>query len=125
MSIVITDDKHYKDIADKIRENSYSSELMKPSEIPGKIEAVYRTGRIDGETEAYALGWDDGKQAEYDAFWDAYQSYGEPKPYTNAFGSMWTAELFKPKYDIRPTNAYMMFHNNIGTSIIIDDFVDF
>ena len=66
-----------------------------------------------------------GKKAEYDAFWDAYQSYGQPKPYTNAFGSMWTTELFKPKYDIRPTSGYMMFHNNVGKAIVIDDFVEF
>ncbi len=66
-----------------------------------------------------------GKQAEYDAFWGAYQSNGQPKPYTNAFGSMWTTELFKPKYDICPTSGYMMFYNNIGKAIVIDDFVEF
>ena len=69
--------------------------------------------------------YDAGKKAEYDAFWDAYQSYGQPKPYTNAFGSMWNAELFKPKYDIRPTSGYMMFHNSVGKAIVIDDFVEF
>ena len=69
--------------------------------------------------------YEKGKKSQYDWFWDNYQSYGQPKPYTNAFGSMWTAELFNPKYDIRPTNGYMMFHNNVGKAIVIEDFVEF
>jgi hypothetical protein len=54
-----------------------------------------------------------GKQAEYEAFWDAYQENGNKTNYRFAFaGNSWTAELFKPKYDIRPTgiDSYMMFY---------------
>ena len=50
-----------------------------------------------------------GKQAEYDRFWDEYQQNGNRTDYTNGFGSCWTTETFKPKYDMRPTTAYMMF----------------
>lgn len=47
-----------------------------------------------------------GKQAEYDAFWDAYQSNGTIGycPYMYA-GRGWRAGTFKPKYDIRPTSG--------------------
>ena len=42
-----------------------------------------------------------GKQAEYDAFWDVYQNYGNPTRYHYAFtGSKWNDTNFKPKYDI-------------------------
>lgn len=42
-----------------------------------------------------------GKQAEYDAFWDAFQNYGKRNRYIYGFaGSGWTADNFKPKYDI-------------------------
>lgn len=54
-----------------------------------------------------------GKQAEYDAFWDAYQENGNRTNYRHAFaGKGWTAEIFKPKYDIRPKvdGSYMMFY---------------
>ena len=54
--------------------------------------------------------FDAGKQAEYDAFWDAIQNYGNRKDYHFAFsGDMWTPETFKPKYLIQPTSAYNMF----------------
>lgn len=57
--------------------------------------------------------FESGKKAEYDAFWDDYQrpinanncNYG-----VHAYaGHAWTNKTFKPKHDIRPTSAYMMF----------------
>lgn len=45
--------------------------------------------------------YDAGKQAEYDAFWDTYQSYGKPKKYTSVFrGYGWTDDIYNPKYPI-------------------------
>lgn len=45
--------------------------------------------------------YDAGKQAEYDAFWDAFQDYGNPAKYTAAFrGYNWTDEIYNPKYPI-------------------------
>jgi hypothetical protein len=64
-----------------------------------------------------------GQKSEYDRFWDNFQENGNRTVYGNAFGSIWSGEIFKPKYDIRPTQAYMMFHNNMARYIIIDDFV--
>lgn len=51
-----------------------------------------------------------GQKTEYDRFWDAYQTNGTRAEYNGAFyGSGWTDETFKPKYDIAPTSevAYM------------------
>lgn len=62
----------------------------------------------------YDKGVADGKQAEYDRFWNAIQSNGLRTEYMGAFGSVWNDESFKPKYDIRPVNANTMFeYSNI------------
>lgn len=54
-----------------------------------------------------------GKKSQYDEFWDNYQQNGNRIDYQNAFsGKGWTKETFKPKYDIRPNNAYMLFRWN-------------
>lgn len=51
-----------------------------------------------------------GKKSEYDAFWDAYQKNGERTVYEHGFsGRGWNEITFAPKYDIKPTNVYMMF----------------
>jgi hypothetical protein len=66
-----------------------------------------------------------GKKSEYDRFWDDYQQNGNRTAYATAFGSCWTEKTFRPKYSMRPTNAYMMFFTNAGGGIEIDDFVAF
>ena len=66
-----------------------------------------------------------GQKSEYDRFWDDFQENGNRTNYLSAFGAMWTKETFKPKYPIRPTNAYFMFFNNVGNGILIEDFVEF
>lgn len=53
-----------------------------------------------------------GKKSEYDAFWDAYQSLGARIDYFGAFGSHWTNDIFKPKYDLIVTGGYMMFRDS-------------
>ena len=62
--------------------------------------------------------YDAGKQTEYDTFWDTFQSNGTRVNYGNAFGGVgWTDTLFKPKYDICPTDGYMMFRGTGITNI--------
>lgn len=56
----------------------------------------------------YELGIKEGKQAEYDAFWDSFQDYGNRVNYERAFCGF-TNETFKPKYDIKPTHLYGLF----------------
>ena len=63
---------------------------------------VVVTATGGGDTEAaYQEGLADGKQAEYDRFWDNYQDYGNRTNYEYAF-SHWVGEVFKPKYNIAP-----------------------
>ena len=54
-----------------------------------------------------------GMQTEYDRFWDVYQEGGNRTNYYMAFaGTGWqTADMFKPKYDLKPTDARYMFSN--------------
>lgn len=60
-------------------------------------------------TEAESL-FDMGRQAERSAFWAAYQQEGARGNYSQGFaGEGWTSETFKPEYDIKATNAYMLF----------------
>lgn len=74
--------------------------------------AGYKTGYSDGhekgfsegESAEYSEGYERGKKEEYDAFWDAYQNYGNRNRYDYAF-YQWGAETAHPKYKIIPTNA--------------------
>lgn len=53
---------------------------------------------------------------ELDEFWNNYQTNGTRKQYHLAFGGVgWNDKIFKPKYDIKPTTALMMFrYSNIS-----------
>lgn len=69
-----------------------------------------RIGEIKSYDEGYDVGVEDGKKAEHDAFWDAYQQNGNRTDYGNGFGgSGWNDETFSPKYNIVVANAYMLF----------------
>ena len=62
--------------------------------------------------------FDAGKKYEFDRFWDSFQQNGNRVNYENAFGGIgWTDDLFKPQYDMKPTNAYMMFRGSSISSI--------
>lgn len=72
--------------------------------IPKVYEAGYEKGKAEGgdTTAAYEKGVEDGKQSEYDAFWDAYQDKGNYKMSHYMFaGNGWNDKTFKPKYDIK------------------------
>lgn len=57
--------------------------------------------------------FESGKQAQYDAFWDKFQNYGNRTKYPYAFyGDGWTTDILKPKYSIELTagaNCAYMF----------------
>lgn len=54
--------------------------------------------------------YDAGKEAQEQAFWDAYQNKGKRTDYQNAFaGNGWTNETFKPRYNIAPRYLYCTF----------------
>lgn len=78
----------FKAIADKIREKLGITELIKPNDFADKIDDVYAAG----------------KKAEYDAFWDGVQDYGNRTGYSQAF-SNWGSEYIRPKYKVIPKES--------------------
>lgn len=117
----LTDDRHYQNIANEIRslatKDSSKNATYPPSEMPQAIlevgkqqfDAGVKAGKAEGgDTEAaYQQGLTDGKQAEYDRFWDAYQDYGNLTDYHSAFRKRsWNDANFRPKYDMKPVGAY-------------------
>ena len=87
----------------------FSAPLIKSGEMADKVDKVYEAGI------------ESGKQTEYDRFWDTFQRNGSLVVYENAFGGRgWNAETFKPKYDIRPTAAYMMFRSFGGRIDLVE-----
>ena len=70
---------------------------------------------------SYDEGFVDGRQAEYDAFWDAYQKNGTRGDYQYAFTNEgWNDDTFKPKYNIVLKAGYggtNMFWGFNGTDI--------
>lgn len=70
--------------------------------VEATLEATYRK----------SAGFDVGKQAEYDRFWDEFQQNGERKGFRGLFaGAGWNVDTFNPKYKTSPTgtNAVYMF----------------
>lgn len=94
-------------IADKIREKTNTTDPIKPIDFESKIDEVYNTG--------YA----DGKQAEYDAFWDAYQENGNRETYNYAFIG-WTDDCYNPKYPVSIISASASIGNAYNSTKITD-----
>lgn len=65
-----------------------------------------------GNAETEQQKYEEGKKAEYDAFWDGFQDYGNRIHYHYGFASHfgWNATNFKPKYDIIPVQATYIFY---------------
>ena len=75
------------------------------------------SGEGGGDSGSYDEGYADGKQAQYDEFWDGYQEDGNKTNYNNAFfGYGWTSETYKPKYPIT-----VKYGNNIFQQSQITD----
>ena len=73
-------------------------------------EAGYAKGRNETDTEkVYNDGVADGKEAEYNRFWDEFTWNGERTDYMSAFRS-WSIEEFHPTRKIIPTNAQQLFY---------------
>ena len=94
-------------VADAIREKTGTTEPLGLVEMPEAIRNI-QAGDDEG---SYDQGFADGKQAEYDAFWDVYQQNGNRTDYSSAFAGVgWRPTNFKPKYNLTVKNAYMMFY---------------
>lgn len=85
-------------------------------------EVGYAKGETDGyakgHTAGVADGIEQGKQEEYNRFWDAFQQNGTRTDYENAFRVGWDDTNFKPKYDIAPVgNCSQTFQNSGVTDV--------
>lgn len=120
-------------LADTFRMFMGSTEKMTLFDMAANVGQVYNVGReagvIEGEssgwvrglTEGIELGKEEGKQAEYDRFWDIVQKNGNETDYYYRFaGYAWTPETFRPKYDIRGTRFTGTFYlaSYINASLI-------
>lgn len=88
----------------------------------------FSDGYDDGYAEGYGKGYGigraagilDGRQAEYDRLWDVLQPFkAGATQYSASFGQAWTADIFKPKYDMTVSSAvYMFAFNQIGGDLV-------
>lgn len=88
----------------------------------------FSDGYDDGYAEGYGKGYGigraagilDGRQAEYDALWDKLQPLkAGATQYAASFGQAWTADIFKPKYDMTVRASIFMFaYNQIGGDLV-------
>ena len=94
----------------EILEDCNEALVSKGVETADTLEQVpQRIGEIQSYADGYDVGVEEGKQAEWSAFWDAFQQNGNRTNYEYAFyGEGWNVN-FKPKYDLKPTNAQYMF----------------
>lgn len=76
--------------------------------------------------KVFESGIEQGKQIEYDEFWDKFQVNGNRTKYQYSFAGFF-ADVFKPKYNMTPVSAANMFNNfnAFGTwTITSKDYVD-
>lgn len=68
--------------------------------------------------EQVLYGTGEGGKSYYDKFWDDFQQNGTQNKYIMAFTTGWTADNFKPKYNIKPEgSAAYMFYANVITGL--------
>ena len=110
---VVTDISHYEAIAQAIQDNHNMSFTYTPSEMAGGVYSVAEYKYSSGYNDGLEAGVVQGRQAEYDEFWDDMQSNGAVKSYMRCFqGNLWTDNTFNPKYNIVTTNLQATFYNN-------------
>jgi hypothetical protein len=86
-----------KAIADAIRNVTGGTEPLTLDDMASGINDVYEAG----------------KQSQHDEFWDSFQSNGTRTDYTRTFCSTtWNNTTFKPKHQIKPKIAQLMFYRN-------------
>lgn len=99
----------FQAIKNKIIESGVEvAEGTRTAEYAEKVGEVYEVAYNEGMSASGAF--EAGKKAQEREWWDNYQAYGNRTDFDEAFGGIgWTVETFKPKYDMIPTSACMMF----------------
>lgn len=79
----------------------------------------------ENQPKIKAQGFEEGKKAEYDEFWDNIQQNGNRTEYASAFRE-WGAEEITPKYKVVPTGqASLCFHHCRNLKTINPELFDF
>ena len=105
MAIVLTDDKHYQAIADKVRSLGVEGTML-PSEMANKVQSVYDTGYEKGKAEGgnTESAYNEGVKAGKQSVWGGTQENGARQSYSYFLYNMKNvAEWFYPEFDIAPT----------------------
>lgn len=115
MAQIITNDKHYTDIANAIRANSADTTASyKPEAMAQGIVAACQYQYQQGLANS-GDSYNDGRQYEYDLFWDSFQKSGSRTNYWYGFsGYGWTQENLNPKYKITFNEASNTTQNATG-----------
>lgn len=122
MAIVVTDDRHYKAIAEAIKKSvPMWKDGIRPEWMDSGVDDVYAvaygTGRIDGTAEGEVLGAEIGREAERNDFFRTFQNNGNETNYYYAFAyGRFTDANYDPKYDIvcssgTTTSSQNVFYN--------------
>lgn len=90
--------------------------INKISNLPkDRYEDGHNNGYEIGYQEGNVKGVEQGKQAEYDRFWDSFQQNGERAMYGLAFAGVgWKQDTLKPKYLIKPNSATSEKNNGVN-----------
>lgn len=130
---------YLKNLADIFRSFTGTTDKINAQDFPQRITQVYDIGIAKGHNDGYSEGYnagqseceqshetiksesfEEGKQAEYDRFWDAYQANGSRGQYQYAF-CLFDDETFKPKYDLVLKSGYTgtnMFYGCAVTNLV-------
>ena len=108
------------DIVDDGRYDVFPDEDYTLSKVGVKVDTSQK------RAEAYNHGFEAGKQAERDAFWDMIQNYGTRTEYAGAF-ALWNAAYIRPKYKVIPTSGQLgsIFNNNKELLAVEKAYFDF
>lgn len=118
----------------KILEDCNAVAYLQPAEsveeLPRLMTDAYEVGYVNGDRDGYNIGYDvgydngeiigieQGKQSQYNEFWDAFQQKGNRTEYNYAFHtSQWNDETYNPRYALTPVNAFQMFYSCAATDL--------
>lgn len=80
------------------------------------FKSSYTAEELETAIKSVLDPYNEGKKAEYDAFWDKYQQNGTRYVYSYAFSGIgWTSNTFQPKYPLytdKRLEGYMMFRDS-------------
>ena len=105
MALIVTDDKHYKNIAAKIRSKAkttygYTSEEMSKLGIDEVYESGFKEGEEGGYNSGKADGYNEGYEAHLKWFWDGMLNNGNAANYINRFRRWTNTEIYQPNHNI-------------------------